>query len=161
MSFWAQDRAGLGSELSALVMYRPRSCARGGNRGAAAVRRTGSAYLGGSGPWACIDLGSAAASTVTGATRPVWKKSSMALVLVGSQSPCHCPLGLVVIEDQGPVLPLASEQLLRGRSLGELFDGPPGHAELTLDRAAAVPGFQQCMDGGVPGPRRPLDEPRS
>lgn len=61
-------------------------------------------------------------------------------------------VGLVVIEDRGPVLPLAGEQLLRSLGLGELLDGPPGHAELPLDRATAVPGFQQCVDVGVPGP---------
>lgn len=61
-------------------------------------------------------------------------------------------VGLVVIEDRGPVLPLAGEQLLRSLGLGELLDGPPGLAALPLDLATAVPGFRQCVDVGVPGP---------
>ncbi|MFF8534301.1 hypothetical protein ACF07B_20545 [Streptomyces sp. NPDC015532] len=69
-------------------------------------------------------------------------------------------VGLVVIEDRGPVLPLAGEQFLRGGSVTELLDGPPGHAELTLDRAAAVPGLQQYVDGSVPGPGA-VSEPMS
>ena len=43
-----------------------------------------------------------------------------------------------------------SIRLVGHHYVADLTDG--GHAELTLDRAAAVPALQQCVDGGVPGP---------
>lgn len=52
--------------------------------------------------------------------------------------PAVVQVGLVVIEYRGPVLPLAGEQVLRLRGVGEPLDGVPGHAELPLDRTEAV-----------------------
>ncbi|MEU0629520.1 hypothetical protein [Streptomyces sp. NPDC005989] len=58
----------------------------------------------------------------------------------------------MVVEDREPVLPLAGEQVLRLRGVGEPFDGVSGHAEPPLDRAQALSCLQECVDGGVPGP---------
>ncbi|GAA5064837.1 hypothetical protein GCM10023336_45370 [Streptomyces similanensis] len=49
------------------------------------------------------------------------------------------------------MLPLASEEAFRLRSVGEAFDGAVGHLELTPDGTAAVAGFQQRVDRGMPG----------
>lgn len=40
---------------------------------------------------------------------------------------------------------------LRPRGVGQPLDGAVGHAELSLDRASAVAGGQQRVDGGVLG----------
>lgn len=49
------------------------------------------------------------------------------------------------------MLPLAAKEVFRLRSVGEAFDGAVGHLELTPDGTAAVAGFQQRVDRGVPG----------
>ncbi len=76
-------------------------------------------------------------------------------------------VGPEVVELGPAVLPLPLEQVLRPRGVGQQLDGAVGHAELALDRASAVAGSQQCVDGGVlgagavgepvsGGPRRPV-----
>jgi hypothetical protein len=72
--------------------------------------------------------------------------------------PAVVQVGFVVVENGGPVLPLAGEEVLRFRGVGELFGGPPGHPELSLDRALAVACLQQGVHGCVPGPG-PVGEP--
>lgn len=66
--------------------------------------------------------------------------------------PAFVQVGLLLVEDGGPVvLPLASEEVFWLRSVGEAVDGAVGHLELTPDGTAAVAGFQQRVDRGVPG----------
>ncbi|GLX48774.1 hypothetical protein Shyhy01_17240 [Streptomyces hygroscopicus subsp. hygroscopicus] len=49
------------------------------------------------------------------------------------------------------MLPLATKEVFRLHSVGEALDGAVGHLELTPDGTAAVAGFQQRVDRGVPG----------
>ncbi|MFC9931957.1 hypothetical protein [Streptomyces sp. NPDC127190] len=49
-------------------------------------------------------------------------------------------------------MPLAVEEAFRGGGVGEKLDRAVGHPELALDRAAAVAGRQQSVDGGMVGP---------
>jgi hypothetical protein len=66
--------------------------------------------------------------------------------------PAVVQVGPVLVEDGGAALPLAVKEVLRGSGVGEEFDRAVGHAELALDRAAAVAGGQQSVDSGVVGP---------
>lgn len=66
--------------------------------------------------------------------------------------PCSRAAGSLPTASRRWCGPRSTGRLLRSLGLGELLDGPPGHAELPLDRAAAVPGFRQRVDVGVPGP---------
>lgn len=50
------------------------------------------------------------------------------------------------------MLPLAAEEVFRPGRVGEALDGAGGAVEPAPDGAAAVAGFQQGVDGGVPGP---------
>lgn len=60
--------------------------------------------------------------------------------------------------DRGPVLPLAGEQFLRRRGVGELLDGAVDQADLPLDRAPTVPGRQECgRRRAAPGSGRRTD----
>ncbi len=49
------------------------------------------------------------------------------------------------------MLPLATKEVFRLRSVGKALDGAVGHLELTPDGAATVAGFQQRVDRGMPG----------
>lgn len=72
--------------------------------------------------------------------------------------PAVVQVGFVLVEDGGAPLPLAAEEFLGHGGIGEDFDGAVGHAELALDRAAAMAGSVQSMDGRMAGPS-PVGEP--
>jgi hypothetical protein len=66
--------------------------------------------------------------------------------------PAFVQVGLVLVEDGGPVVPpLTTKEVFRLRSVGEALDGAVGHVQLAPDGTAAVAGFQQRVDSGVPG----------
>jgi hypothetical protein len=49
------------------------------------------------------------------------------------------------------VLPLTAKEIFRLRSVGEALDGAVTHVQPAPDGTAAVTGFQQRVDRGVPG----------
>ncbi|GHE79570.1 hypothetical protein GCM10018771_71790 [Streptomyces cellulosae] len=72
--------------------------------------------------------------------------------------PTIVQVGLVLIEYGRAPLPLAGEEILGRGGVGVELDGAVRHAELALDRAAAVAGGEQRVDGRVVGPS-PVGEP--
>lgn len=65
--------------------------------------------------------------------------------------PSPVQVGLEVVELGPAVLPPSLEQVFRPCGVGQPLDGAVGHAELSLNRASAVAGGQQRVDGGVLG----------
>ncbi len=66
--------------------------------------------------------------------------------------PAFVQVGLVLVEDGGPaVLPLAAEEVFWPGGVGEALDRAVGHVQLAPDGTAAVAGFEQRVDRGVPG----------
>lgn len=85
--------------------------------------------------------------TRTGAESQDFKRRPISAAL----GPSLVQVRLEVVELCPAVLPLSLEQVFRFRGVRQPLDGAVGHAELSLDRASAMAGGQQRVNGGVLG----------
>ena len=76
----------------------------------------------------------------------VWRLGRLSCRTASSQSGRRSP-----VEDGCPVLPLPVEKVFRRVSTGEPQDRVLTHSELPGHGPLAVPGGQQCVNGGVLG----------